>query len=92
MCGGFWELCEKCHLNLLQLLMIGGVHLLKALLQLMVPVQQSLAQLSSQMEICPEHTCTHTHREREDRAVNIECRRSGCYPAKPSSWNEEPDA
>lgn len=50
---GFWEVQfeGKCHLNLLQLLVIGGVHLLKALLQLMIPVQQSLAQLCGQMQI-----------------------------------------
>lgn len=47
------------------------------------PAQQPNGDLSR------THMHTHTHREREDRAVNIECRRSGCYPAKPSSRNEE---
>lgn len=40
------------HLNLLQLLLVGGVHLLQGLLQLMVPGQEGFPQLRCQMEIC----------------------------------------
>lgn len=40
------------YLDLLQLLLVGGVHLLQGLLQLMVPVQEGFSQLCRQMEIC----------------------------------------
>lgn len=39
------------HLDLLHLLLIGGVHLLQGLLQLLVPLQQSLPQLRRQVQV-----------------------------------------
>lgn len=44
------------YLDLLQLLLVGGVHLLKSLLQLPVPLQQALAQLGSQLQVCGRDT------------------------------------
>lgn len=38
---------EAPHLDLLHLLLIGGVHLLQGLLQLLVPLQQGLPELRS---------------------------------------------
>lgn len=40
------------HLYLQQLLVVGGVHLLQGLLQLLVPVQEGFPQLRRQVEIC----------------------------------------
>lgn len=40
------------HLDLQQLLLVGGVHLLQCLLQLVIPVQEGFSQLCRQMEIC----------------------------------------
>lgn len=42
-----WEKAEPeaAYLNLLHLFLIGGVHLLQGLLQLLVPLQQSLPEL-----------------------------------------------
>ena len=44
---GRWEKAEPeaPHLDLMHLLLIGGVHLLQGLLQLLVPLQQSLPKL-----------------------------------------------
>lgn len=39
------------HLDLLNLLLVGGVHLLQRLLQLLVSLQQRLPQLSGQVQI-----------------------------------------
>lgn len=44
------------YLNLLQLLLVGGIHLLKSLLQLPVPLQQALAQLGGQLQVCVRDT------------------------------------
>lgn len=44
------------YLDLLQLLLVGGVHLLKSLLQLSVPLQQALAQLGGQLQVCGRDT------------------------------------
>lgn len=62
------------HLDLQQLLLVGGVHLLQGLLQLMVPVQEGFSQLCRQMEICAsggkyvnkryEAACMPKHRHR----------------------------
>lgn len=42
---------KNIHLNFLQLLLIGAIHLLKAFLQFPITIQESLAQLSCQMKI-----------------------------------------
>lgn len=41
------------HLDLLHLLLIGDVHLLQGVLQLLVPLQQSLPQLRRQVKVWP---------------------------------------
>lgn len=48
------------HLYLQQLLMVGGVHLLQGLLQLMVPVQEGFPQLRRQVEICKDRAAVLT--------------------------------
>lgn len=40
------------HLDFLHLFLVGGVHLLQALLQLPVPLQEGLPQLRRQLEVC----------------------------------------
>ncbi|TNN85487.1 hypothetical protein EYF80_004120 [Liparis tanakae] len=45
-----------------QLLLVGGVHLLQGLLQLMVPVQEGFPKLRCQVEIC-QNTGKHAHGE-----------------------------
>lgn len=50
--GAWWGL----YLDLLQLLLVGGIHLLKSLLQLPVPLQQALAQLGGQLQVCVRDT------------------------------------
>lgn len=62
------------HLDLQQLLLVGGVHLLQGLLQLMIPVQEGFSQLCRQMQICAsggkyvnkryEAVCMPKHRHR----------------------------
>lgn len=48
------------HLDLQQLLMVGGVHLLQGLLKLMVPVQEGFPQLRRQVEICKHRAAAST--------------------------------
>lgn len=48
------------HLYLQQLLMVGGVHLLQGLLELMVPVQEGFPQLCRQVEICKHRPAAST--------------------------------
>lgn len=43
------------YLYLLQLLLVGGIHLLKAILQLPITIKEGLAQLSRQMKIYAKH-------------------------------------
>lgn len=50
------------HLDLLQLLLVGGVHLLQPLLQLPVPLQETLPELGCQLQVC-----------RRDGAKNWRC-------------------
>lgn len=53
-----WQL----YLDLLHLLFISDVHLLQGVLQLLVPLQQSLSQLRGQVEVWESET----NRERDD--------------------------
>lgn len=47
----YYFLSNIYHLYLLQLVLVGRVHLLQSLLQLMVPVEEGFPQLCGQMEI-----------------------------------------
>lgn len=52
------------HLYFQQLFLVGGVHLLESLFQLMVPVEERFPQLCCQMEICQNRGKTGKHKIR----------------------------